>query len=194
MLVSIWWYVCFRVVLVSIWLHVSVFVYCWIAFGGIRFSRALLVNTLLQLMLSCCVLYYLAHSQNCTFRRMRTSESVAFVSVLVEIKSLVHTCFLKNIWNIKGQKLNDVIGLVAVFLWLHLGDLVCEVNWALFFVLLCCCWEDEMRNVIKQVHLLLRSLSLCCCVASTVVEICSEVGVCLPDKKMIISSSFRSIF
>ena len=90
MLVSIWWYVCFRVVLVSIWLHVSVSVYCWIAFGGTRFSRALLVNTWLQLMLSCCVLYYLAHSQNCTFRRMRTSESVDFVSVLVEIKSCKH--------------------------------------------------------------------------------------------------------
>ena len=31
-------------------------------------------------------------------------------------------------------------------------------------------------------------------VASLVVEICSEVGVCLPDKKMIISSPFKSNF
>ena len=50
-----------------------------------------------------------------------------------------------------------------------------------------------MRNVIKRVHLLLRSFSLCCCVASTVVEICSEVAVCLPDKKTIKTSPFDSI-
>ena len=53
--------------LVSIWLRVSVSVYCWIVFGGTRFSRALLVSAWLHLVFSCCVLYYAAHSKICYF-------------------------------------------------------------------------------------------------------------------------------
>ena len=96
MLASIWWYVYFRVVLFSIWLHVSVSVYCWIAFGDTRFPRALLVNTWLQLMHSCCVLYYLAHSQNCTFRRSRTytdTSSCACIALLFETSSSSHVLY-----------------------------------------------------------------------------------------------------
>ena len=141
MLVSIWWYVCFRVVLVSIWLHVSVSVYCWIAFGDARFPRALLVNTWLQLMLSCCVLYYLAHSQNCTFRRMRTSESVDFVCVFcmrVGWDQVLQTLQLRLHGVLSALNLVEWSGSVSVVAsrWFSLRG-----EWALFFVLWCCCMK-----------------------------------------------------